>query len=124
MLEQFLGARKQVRIVLLYRPVTGYIGWRNRFLGIASCLGNLSPAMGARKVGIGLSYQPASLCSFPRQLQTLFLESIPRPKAGLKFSTLGSLNVYKFGLRFCAKPYLSYLPPRHILYLQCSQCLF
>jgi hypothetical protein len=44
--------------------------------------------MGARnQVGIGLSYRPASLCSLAIQFQTRFLESIPRPIAGLKFST-------------------------------------
>jgi hypothetical protein len=35
--------------------------------------------------GIGLSYRPAS--SFATQFQTQFLESIPRPIAGLKFPT-------------------------------------
>jgi hypothetical protein len=54
-----------------------------------SCVGNLSSAMGARnQVGIGLSYRPASLFSLATQFQTWFLESIPRPIAGLKFSTL------------------------------------
>ncbi len=44
--------------------------------------------MGARnQVGIGLSYRPASLCSFAIQFQTRFLESIPRLIAGLKFPT-------------------------------------
>ncbi len=44
--------------------------------------------MGARnQVGIGLSSRPASLCSLANQFQTQFLESIPRPKAGLKFPT-------------------------------------
>ncbi len=43
--------------------------------------------MGARNhVGIGLLYRPASLCSLATQFQTRFLESIPRPMAGLKFS--------------------------------------
>jgi hypothetical protein len=52
-------------------------------------VGNLSPAMGARnQVGIGLSCRPASLCSLAYQFQTRFLESIPRPIAGLKFPTL------------------------------------
>ncbi len=51
------------------------------------------PAMGARnQVGIGLSYRPASLCSLATQLQTRFLESIPRPIAGLKFPTLVALS--------------------------------
>ncbi len=51
-------------------------------------VGNLSPAMGARnQIGIGLSYRPASLCSLATQFQTRFLELIPRPIAGLKFST-------------------------------------
>jgi hypothetical protein len=58
------------------------------FLSII-CVGNLSPAMMARnQVGIGLSYQPVSLCSFATQFQTRFLDSIPCPKAGLKFSAL------------------------------------
>jgi hypothetical protein len=49
-------------------------------------VGKFSPAMGARnQVGIGLSYRPASLCSLATQCQTWFLESIPRPIAGLKF---------------------------------------
>jgi hypothetical protein len=44
--------------------------------------------MGARnQVGIGLSYRPASLCSLATQFQTRFLESIPRPIAGLKIPT-------------------------------------
>ncbi len=51
--------------------------------------GTLSPAMGARnQVGIGLSYRPASLRSLAIEFQTQFLESIPRPIAGLKFPTL------------------------------------
>ncbi len=59
-----------------------------------SCAGNLSPAMGARnQVGIGLSYRPASLCSLATQFRTRFLESIPRPTVGLKFSTLGCFLV-------------------------------
>jgi hypothetical protein len=59
------------------------------FSRILSCVGNFSPAMGARnQVGIGLSYRPASLCSLATQFQTRFLESILRPIAGLKFSTL------------------------------------
>ncbi len=50
------------------------------------CVGNLSPAMGARnQVGIGLSYRPASLYSLAT-FQTRFLESIPRPIAGLTVS--------------------------------------
>jgi hypothetical protein len=40
------------------------------------------------QVGIGLSYRTASLSSWATQFQTRFLESIPRPIAGLKFSTL------------------------------------
>jgi hypothetical protein len=43
--------------------------------------------MGAKnQVGIGLSYRPARPCSLATQFQTRFLESIPRPIAGLKFS--------------------------------------
>ncbi len=57
------------------------------------CVGNFSPAMGARnQVRIGLSYWPASLCSLANQFQTRFLELIPRPIAGLKFSTLYKAN--------------------------------
>ena len=49
---------------------------------IDNIVGNLSPVMGPRnQVGIGLSYRPA------KQFQTRFLESIPRPIAGLKFAT-------------------------------------
>jgi hypothetical protein len=49
--------------------------------------GNLNPAMGAmNKVGIGLSYMPASLCtstcSLATQSKTQFLESIPRHISG------------------------------------------
>jgi hypothetical protein len=44
------------------------------------------------QVGIGLSYRPASLCSLATQSQTRFLKSIPRPIAGLKFSTLGNFR--------------------------------
>ncbi len=44
-----------------------------------------NPAMGARnQVGIVLSYRTASQCSLATQCQTRFLESIPRPKTGLK----------------------------------------
>ncbi len=44
--------------------------------------------MGARNQGgIGLSYRHASLWGSAAQFQTRFLESIPRPIAGLKFST-------------------------------------
>jgi hypothetical protein len=49
--------------------------------------GNFS-CLGARnQVGLWLSYRPASLCSLATQFQARFLESIPRPIAGLKFST-------------------------------------
>jgi hypothetical protein len=45
--------------------------------------------MGAwNQVGVGLSYRLASLCSLATQFQTRFLELIPRPIAGLQFSTL------------------------------------
>ncbi len=40
-----------------------------------SCVGNLSPAMGARnQVSIGLSYRTASLFGLATQFQTQFLE--------------------------------------------------
>jgi hypothetical protein len=61
---------------------------------LLNCVGNFSPAMGARnQVGIGWSYRPASLCSLATQFQTRFLESIPRPIAGLKFSTLAEFEI-------------------------------
>jgi hypothetical protein len=63
-LEQSIGARNRVEIGLSYRHAT--IWARNQ-------------------VGIGLSW-PASLCCLAIQFQTRFLESIPRPIAGLKFS--------------------------------------
>jgi hypothetical protein len=72
-----------------YRPA--------RYIG---CVGNFSPAMGARnQVGIGLSYRPASLCSLATLFQTRFLESIPRPIAGLKIQTLEYLFL---GIDSCA----------------------
>jgi hypothetical protein len=43
--------------------------------------------MASDTVGIGLSYRPASLCSLATQFQTRFLESIPRPTAGPRFSS-------------------------------------
>jgi hypothetical protein len=50
------------------------------------------PSVGARnQVGIGLSYRPASLSSLATQFQTRFLETIPRPIAGLKFSAQESI---------------------------------
>jgi hypothetical protein len=68
-----MGSRNQVGIGLPY----------------CVCVGNFSPAMGARnQVGIGLSFRQASLCSLATQFQNRFLESIHRPIAGLKFSTL------------------------------------
>jgi hypothetical protein len=49
--------------------------------------------MGSRnQVGIGLSYRPASLCGLATPFQTRFLESIPRPIAGLKFPILVSYS--------------------------------
>jgi hypothetical protein len=51
--------------------------------------------MGARnQVGIGLSYRAASLCSLATLFQTRFLESIPRPIAGLKIQTLVESNIF------------------------------
>ncbi len=50
--------------------------------------------MGARnQVGLGLSYQHASLCSLATQFQTRFLESIPRPIAGLKIPTQYTIHI-------------------------------
>ncbi len=49
----------------------------------------LKSRMGARNQVVtlaGLSYRPAGLCS----LATRFLESIPHPISGLKFSTLSA----------------------------------
>ncbi len=65
-------------MVSLYTPL--FFGWTI----------SLSPALETRNqvcILIGLSYRPASLCSLATQFQTRFLESIPRPIAGLKFST-------------------------------------
>ncbi len=63
---------------------------------VTHSVGILRPAMGARnQVGIGLSYRPASLCSLATQFQTQFLESIPCPIAGLKFSTLSVICIYR-----------------------------
>jgi hypothetical protein len=63
--------------------------------------GNLSPNMGARnQVGIGLSYWPASLCSLATQFQTRFLESIPRPIAGLKIPIQGPKTCKEHRNRF------------------------
>ncbi len=64
------------------------------------------------QVGIGLSYRPSSLFSLAIQFQIRFLESIPRPIAGLSFRLrslrlaesipwnlfLGSLKVKKYRL--------------------------
>jgi hypothetical protein len=73
-----MGARNRGGIGLSHRPASA---------------GNLSPAMGARnQVGIGLSYRPASLCRLATQFQTRFLESIPRPMAGLKDSDSGYIG--------------------------------
>jgi hypothetical protein len=55
-----------------------------------------SSAIGARnQVGIGLSYRTASQCSLATQCQTRFLESIPRPKTGLKSFLLRTLSYKK-----------------------------
>ncbi len=65
-------------------------GWKRT----RTSVGNFSPAMGAKnQVGTGLSYRPASLCSLDTQFQPWFLESVPRPIAGLKFSTQFILHV-------------------------------
>ncbi len=54
-----------------------------------------------------MSYRPASLCSLATQFQTRFLELIPRPIAGLKFSALYFvvLQVYMYGT-LCLSPFL------------------
>ncbi len=61
-------------------------------LQAAFCVGNLSPAMGARNQVGCRTGPPARPVVVPARLatqfQTRFLESIPRPIAGLKFSTL------------------------------------
>jgi hypothetical protein len=63
------------------------MGARNRIgIGLYTRVSNLSPAR--NQVGIVLAYRPTSLCSLAIQFQTRFLESIPRPIAGLKFPTL------------------------------------
>jgi hypothetical protein len=61
------------------------------------------------QAGIGLSYLPARLCSLATQFQTQFLESIPRPIAGLKFSaqfiqTRQCVAVWRGG-ELCCRPY-------------------
>jgi hypothetical protein len=62
-----------------------------------TCVSNLSPAMGARnEEGIRLSYRPTSLCSLATQFQTRFLESIPRPIAGLNFPILENNQLVVF----------------------------
>ncbi len=62
-----------------------------------TCVGNLSPAMGTRnEEGIGLTYRPAGQCSLATQFQTRFLESIPRPTAGLNFPTLENNQLVVF----------------------------
>jgi hypothetical protein len=72
------------------RGLANEIGFLRKY---GACVGNLNPAMGARnQEGIGLSYRPASLCNLATQFQTRFLESIPRPIAGLEFSTLISFS--------------------------------
>jgi hypothetical protein len=59
--------------------------------------------MGARnQEGIGLSYWPFSRCSLATQFQTGFLESIPRPIAGRKFS---ALEMEAYGTGQTAVPY-------------------
>jgi hypothetical protein len=82
-----------------------------------SCVGNFIPVMGARnQVGIGLWYRPASLRILATQFQTRFLESIPHPIVGLKFSTLFNffslfekfINLYNFRLKI-AKWAVSFL---------------
>jgi hypothetical protein len=67
--------------------------------------------MGARnQVGIGLSYRPASLCSLATQFQTRFLESISRPIAGLKISTLNDAREkYRY---YLWSPYSALPPPQ------------
>jgi hypothetical protein len=72
---------------------------------VSVTVGNFSPAMGPggrNQVGIGLSYRPASLwvCSLATQFQTRFLESIPRPIAGLKSFRLIARSGKLFRNRF------------------------
>ncbi len=78
------------------------------------CVGNLIPAMGARnQVGIGLSYRLVSLCSLATQFQTRFLEPIPRPMAGLKFSTLKIMCLFRKRMNWkWSNLVLSYIVPK------------
>jgi hypothetical protein len=75
------------------------------------------------QVGIWLSYRPACLCSLASQFQTRFLESIPRPVAGLKLPTLvdtGTLQMVSGELVFVTfiPSYLHSLsPPQHRRFL-------
>ncbi len=50
-----------------------------------TCAGN---ERARNQVGKGLLYRPTGLCCFPTQFQAGSLELIPRPIAGLKFTTL------------------------------------
>jgi hypothetical protein len=61
--------------------------WRERGWGSPnSDEGTYTVVLCIYKYFVGLTYWPASLCSLATQFQTRFLESIPRPIAGLKFS--------------------------------------
>ncbi len=64
--------------------------FRIKFYPVAQSLQRVEGASSTESVSrhIGLFYWPASLCGLATQFQTLFLESIPRPIAGLKFPTL------------------------------------
>ncbi len=64
--------------------------WRVRLWTLVSLLKGTDTDT-RNQVGIGLSYRPASPSSLATQFQTRFLESIPRPIAGLKFSPLYSV---------------------------------
>jgi hypothetical protein len=65
--------------------------WRVRLWTLVSLLKG-SDTDTRNQVGIGLSYRPASPSSLATQFQTQFLELIPRPIAGLKFSRLCTLS--------------------------------
>jgi hypothetical protein len=69
--------------------------------------------MGARnQLDIGLLYRPASQSSLATQFQTRFLESIPRPIAGLNFRLSAGILIQSMGARNREGIGLSYRPAR------------
>jgi hypothetical protein len=71
-----------------------YAAWRNRFLGIESRVGNLSPAMGRgidsrNRVWKGVAKLHRQAGRYDNPMPTWFLA----PIVGLKLPSLGSLKV-------------------------------